>query len=208
MNARKTFETLAKEKAPGPSPSFQLFHIIKMLEVIAGSSVGRGTLSKELGIGAGAARTLIERLREEGIIAISKQGCVLTQRGKRLWKKVQNFIPSKIELERSQLTLSAYNVAILVRAKANKVRLGMEQRDAAVLAGAQGATTLVMNKGKLTMPHEDRDIEETVPETHERIICSLKPHDGDVIIIGSGDNHNTAEYGAIAAAWVLFGDND
>jgi predicted transcriptional regulator len=208
MSTRKELETLAKGKAPGPFPSFQIFHLIKVLELIAGSSVGRGTLSKKLGIGEGATRTLIERLRDEQIIAISRQGCVLTNKGEHLWKRVEKIIPSKIELEHSKLTLSTFNIAILVRGKAKKVRLGMEQRDAAVLAGAKGATTLVMSMGKLAMPREDADIKETVPDTHKKIIGSLKPSDGDVVIIGSADTHAAAEYGAISAAWVLFDDSD
>ena len=149
MSTRKILETLMKEKAPGPTPSFQIFHIIKALELISHAPVGRGMLAKKLGIGEGATRTLIERLKNEQIISISKSGCTLTKKGEQLWKRIEKIIPSKIELEQSKLTLSACNVAILVQGKANKVKLGMEQRDAAFLAGAKGATTLVMKKGKL-----------------------------------------------------------
>lgn len=207
MSTRKILETLVKEKAPGPTPSFQIFHVIKALELISHAPVGRGMLAKKLGIGEGATRTLIERLRDEQIISISKSGCTLTKKGEQLWKRIEKIIPLKIELEQSKLTLSACNVAILVQGKANKVKLGMEQRDAAFLAGAKGATTLVMKKGKLTMPWEDVDIKETVPETHKEIINSLKPHEDDVIIIGSADTCDLAEYGAIAAAWTLLDDN-
>jgi len=207
MSTRKILEALVKEKAPGPIPSFQIFHIIKALELISHTPVGRGMLAKKLGIGEGATRTLIERLKDEQIISISKSGCTLTKKGEQLWKRIEKVIPSKIELEQSRLTLSAYNVAILVQGKAGKVKLGMEQRDAAFLAGAKGATTLVVKKGKLMMPCEDVDIKETVPEIHKKIISSLKPHEDDVIIIGSADTRDFAEYGAIAAAWTLLDDD-
>jgi predicted transcriptional regulator len=207
MSTREILETLVKEKAPGPTSSFQIFHIIKALELISHAPVGRGGLAKKLGIGEGATRTLIERLKDEQIISISKSGCTLTKKGEQLWKRIERIIPSKIKLEQSKLTLSAYNVAILVQGKASKVKLGMEQRDAAFLAGAKGATTLVMKKGKLTMPCEDVDIKETVPETRKKIISFLKPREDDVIIIGSADTYDLAEYGAIAAAWTLLDDN-
>lgn len=208
MSTRKILETLVQEKAPGPTPSFQMFHVVKVLELVADSPIGRVTLSKRLGIGEGATRTLIERLKDEQIISISKHGCTLTEKGEQLWRRIEKVIPAKIELEQSKLTLSACNFAILIKGKASKVKLGMEQRDAAFLAGAKGATTLVMKKAKLTMPSEDVDIKETASETHRKIIISLRPQEGDVIIVGSADTSAIAEYGAIAAAWTLLNDSD
>jgi len=203
MNLKRMLGDLTKEKAPGPMPSFQVFHVIKALELIAQSPLGRGTLAKKLAIGDGATRTLIERLKDEEIIYTTKSGCFLTKKGEELWKQVKNVLPSKTELEKSKLTLSKCNVAILVRGKRGKVKLGVEQRDAALLAGAKGATTLVMKNGKLVMPSVDVDIREDSSEIQKKIMNSLKPNEGDVIIIGSADSHEKAEYGAIAAAWTL-----
>lgn len=209
MSAKKTLETLIKEKAPGPAPSFQVFHVIKILELVADSSVGRGLLSKELAIGEGATRTLIERLKEENLISVSKAGCTLTQKGRELWKEIKEIFPAKTKLEKSRLALAACNVAILVKGKTNRIKMGMEQRDAAFLAGAKGATTLVMKRGKLMMPGESKDIETKAdPDTYRKIIDSLKPRECDVIVIGSAATYVEAEYGAIAAAWTLIDDND
>jgi hypothetical protein len=207
MGIKQTIEELVKEKAPGPAPSFQVFHIIKTLELISYASIGRGMLAKKLEIGEGAARTLIDRLKEEGIIDISQSGCCLTRKGEEIWMKVKKVFPSKIELGKSRLTLSTCNVAILVKGKMGRMKLGMEQRDAAFLAGAKGATTLVKKKGKLTMPSLDADIKDDVPDVHEKITSLLKPSDGDVVVIGSADTCMKAEYGAIAAAWTLVDDD-
>ena len=207
MDIKKTIEALAKEKAPGPIPSFQVFHIIKTLEQISQSSIGRGLLAKELGIGEGATRTLIDRLRNEEVIVTSRSGCFLTEKGEEIWKEVKKILPSKIKLEKSKLTLSTCNVAILVKGKADEVRLGMEQRDAAFLAGARGATTLILNGGKLTMPGSDVDIAKEDPNVYEKIRCSLKPEEGDAVIIGCADTRRIADYGAIAAAWTLINDD-
>jgi Mn-dependent DtxR family transcriptional regulator len=101
-----------------------MFHFIKVLELVADSPVEQGALSKRLGIGEGATRTLIERLKKELILSISKPGCTLTEKGEQLWKRIEQVIPSKIELEKSKLTLPARNVAILAKGKASKVKLG------------------------------------------------------------------------------------
>jgi hypothetical protein len=207
MNTKKLLESLAKEKAPGPTPSFQVFHIIKTLELIAHLPIGRGALAKKLALGEGTTRTLIERLKDEEIVSISKSGCSLTAKGEEIWKKIKQAFSAKVELEKSELTLSTCNVAVLVKAKSNKIKLGMEQRDAAFMAGAKGATTLVMKKGKLAMPSVDVDKTKESPNAYENIMRSLKPKEGDVIVIGSAETWNKAEYGAIAAAWTLFNDD-
>jgi hypothetical protein len=58
------------------------------------------------------------------------------------------------------------------------------------------------------MLSEDVDIKETVPETHKKIMGSLKRQEDVVIIIGSADTCDLAEYGAIAAAWTLLESSD
>lgn len=207
MNVKNLLENLVKEKAPGPSPSFQVFHVIKTLELISQASIGRGVLARKLGLGEGATRTLLDRLEDAGIVSVSKAGCSLTKRGEEVWEKIKNVLAAKTQLEQTRLTLSSFNVAILVKNKRAKVKLGMEQRDAAFLAGAKGATTLVAEKGKLTMPNVAGSIANDFPSVHENITRSLEPSENDVVVIGSAETLEKAEYGAIAAAWTLFDDD-
>jgi len=207
MNVKNLLETLTREKAPGPTPSFQVFHVLKALELISSSSIGRGMLAKKLGIGEGATRTLLERLKEAEIVSVSKAGCSLTKRGEEVWKEVKSVLVAKARLEQTKLTLSPCNIVIVVKKRRNKVKLGMEQRDAAFLAGAKGATTLVVEKGKLSMPNVPSNIAKDFPSVHETIMHALKPSDGDAVVIGSADTWEKAEYGAIAAAWTLFDDD-
>ena len=140
---------LASEKAPGPSPSFLVVHVIKALELIAEKPIGRNKLSKELALGEGATRTLIERLRDYDLITINRVGCVFSKKGEKLWNTLHATLPRKISLDRSGLTLATFNVAVLVKGCSSKVKFGMEQRDAALLTGAKGATTLIFKDGKL-----------------------------------------------------------
>ena len=196
-------EELTREKAPGPSPSFLMVHIVKAIELIAERLIGRTNLSKELGLGEGATRTLVNRLKNYGLITVNKLGCVFTKKGKNLWNSLHKAFPKKIILEKSELTLASYNVAILVKERGNKVKLGMEQRDAALVVGAKGATTLIFKEGSLKFPSENRDVAENFPRICKKLV-SMQPEENDIIIIGSADTLTKAEYGALAAGLSFF----
>jgi len=201
-------EELVCEKAPGPSPSFSVVHVIKALELIAERPIGRNRLSKELVLGEGATRTLIERLKSYGLITVNRAGCIFSKKGEKLWNTMHAAFPRKIVLERSGLTLAAFNVAVLVKECGSKVKLGMEQRDAALLTGAKGATTLIFKDGKLTVPPDYRNVAEDFPKVYRNLVGSLKPEENDVVIIGSADTLEKAEYGVLAAVWSLLNNQD
>jgi predicted transcriptional regulator len=207
MSVKRVLDELVKGKAPGPSPEFTVFHLIKALRLISQGPIGRGKLSSEIGIGEGTGRTLIERLKDAELIVSSKKGCFLTEKGKRLWNKIVTVFPRKVRLEKNELTLSHYNIAILVKGCADKVQTGMKQRDASIVVGAEGATTLVMKEGKLTMPAVSENMAQDFPKAHHQIVELLKPKENDVIVIVSADSLEKAEYGAFAAAWSLIEEN-
>ena len=59
-------EKVASKIAPGRVPSFNEAQVVKALEIIdAYGTVGRIRLSKELGLGEGATRTLLKHLKKE-----------------------------------------------------------------------------------------------------------------------------------------------
>jgi len=204
MTIKKLLEGLLKEKAPGPSPSFSVFHVIKALELTAEEGpIGRGKISKRLGTGEGATRTLIDRLKDAGLIATSKPGCSLTGKGEKIWKEFQVIFPKKVELEKSELTLADYNIAVLIKGRGDRVKTGVEQRDAAVLTGARGATTLLFKNQTLIQPGISENVARDFPTAFNQITSRLELEDNDVVVVGSADTWEKAEYGALAAAWTL-----
>lgn len=194
---------LISEKAPGPSPSFSQVQVVKALELIAERPIGRNRLSRRLSLGEGATRTLIERLKRFGLIRVDHKGCVFSEGGVKLWTALHNMLPRKIILGRSDLTLGEFNVAILVKGVSQKVKSGIEQRDAALMVGAQGATTLTFVGGELVFPPEHAGATEDFPKIPKELIQSLKPEENDTIVIGSAETLVKAEYGALAAALIL-----
>jgi predicted transcriptional regulator len=203
---KQSLQKLTKEKAPGPSPSFSTFHLLLAVELMSEKSVGRNKLAQELDIGEGAARTLIGRLKDAGLISTSKSGCSLTDRGLKLWKDYQSTI-KKVKIEKNELTFADHNVAILVKNSGDKVKTGMEQRDAAVMAGAKSATTILFKKGRLVFPSPIRDVDKDFPKAATQIVKLLKPQDNDVIVVVSSESSGKAEYAALAAAWTLLDNN-
>jgi predicted transcriptional regulator len=203
MSVKSFLDSLVLEKAPGPHPTFTVFDIIKVLEIIADAGpVGRGKLSDKLGLGEGSTRTLIGRLTDAGLIATSRSGCSLTKKGDKIWRELKAILPMKVELEKNELTFAPYNVAVLIKGRGEKVKKGLEQRDAAVRAGAKGAVTLVFRDNKLVLPTISTDLSKDFPETFDQITRLMKPEENDVVIISGADRLKEAEHGVLAAAWL------
>jgi len=203
---KQILERIVSERAPGPSPSFSIFHMLRAIELIAEKAIGRNKLAKNLKVGEGAVRTLIDRLKDADLIMISKSGCTLTSEGLRLWKEYKSIFKKKIEFGKSELTLADYSFAILVKDRGHKIELGVEQRDAAVMVGAKGATTIMFKKGRLIIPSVSSDVIRDFPKAANQIIKLLQPQENDAIIIGSADSPEKAENGASVAAWTLLND--
>lgn len=199
---RQLLEKLVEEKPPGPLPSFSAFHLLLALEFIAERTTGRNKLAQELGVGEGAARTLIGRLKGASLVSTSKAGCTLTDRGLKLLRDYTSAI-RKVRIEKNELTFEACSFAVLVKNSGHRVKSGMEQRDTAVTAGAKSATTILFKNGRLVFPSMTRDIDEDFPNASSQIRSLLKPQENDAIIVVSSDSSVKAEYGALAAAWTL-----
>jgi len=203
LKALQVLKELATEKAAGPTPLFTQLDLARAIEIIGSEHVGRNKLSMMLGLGEGTTRTLIDRFVDARLIKISKLGCELTGRGQSILNELNARLGAKRRVAQSSITVGRYNFGILVKGAANRIKSGIEQRDAAVRAGANGAVTLVLKRGELVMPPPAR----TMTGGHRSIAMAIKemfePHENDAIIIAGGDSEQFAEEGAMAAAWVL-----
>ena len=184
--------------AGGPTPKFNAYHIWKAHQVISKEGpIGRKALADVLKIGEGSTRTILDKMMKEGSIESSRLGITITDRGRR---KLDTSGIDVRQVDLSDLTLGKFNCAVLIRGMASRVRMGCEQRDEAVRAGAVGATTLVVEKGRIVFPGD-----EEFPE--QILVAPLRNYfrmdDGDVIVIGSAFSYEAAERGAVTAALSL-----
>jgi len=198
-SAIRVLEELVRPEAPGPFPCFSKLHVVKALASMARSgSIGRAGLAQVLGLGEGATRTLIGKLSKHGLVEVTRRGCSLTERGKALWKEICSKLPKMTEIK--AIPVPGKGFAVLVRGEARNVRLGINQRDEAVRAGARGAMILVFEQGKLRMPGVSEDVSVDFPELFEEVMSVLEPKEGDVVVVAFADSDLIAEYGALAAA--------
>ena len=196
MNPVETLRRIS-ESSSGRFPSFTEAHALKALELIGeGAGIGRQQLSRELGLGEGTVRTLLSRMKAAGLLETSRGGTTLTSKGHELLKRFGELIPAG-EVPETDATVGPRNYAILVRGAGESVKKGIEQRDAALIAGADGATTLVHDGDGLVMPGVEVEVD---PSTAKHILDAFKPCRGDVVIIGSARDPLDAEIGAKSAA--------
>jgi hypothetical protein len=184
----------------GPVHRFADYHVYRTLLLLSdGRRRGRKQLADAVNIGEGSMRTIIEYLRDRNYIDVKQTGVKISFRGQEFLRST----PVRLErLDPSDISIAERNVAVLVRGMARKIDLGIEQRDAAIKAGAEGATTIIAKKGRLLVP-PDFDLDLEKPETSSTLRRLLLPGDGDVIIIGTAQEYDRAEDGALAAAFAL-----
>lgn len=178
----------------GPKPLFDEVQVRKSLELIGENEpIGRKRLAERLGIGEGSMRTILDRLKDEGFVSSTARGHVLTNQGEKELEERRQFL----RFNAGSLTVGENDVATIVRSVADKVDLGISQRDEAIKVGAKGATVLVFSGDDLSLPNSGEDLDEGVKS---RLLEFFNPNSGDVIIIGTGDDEISAERGALSAA--------
>ena len=205
MEELSILTALSRSRAPGPSPSFGDYHLLWTIDIIAFEApVGRSRLSEILGLGEGVGRTIVERLREEGLIEVSRSGCSLTDRGKDFLETVRGLISRPILLTGSPIGFGRFNMAILVINASQLVRSGIEERDVSIRAGALGAMTLIFKNNTLRAPGLSNDAGQDFPEITDQLLGKFQPAEGDVILIVAADGLAVAEQAVRAAALSLF----
>jgi predicted transcriptional regulator len=200
---KKFIQEIAGKKAPGPSTSFTVFHIFYALELLAQKPLGRNKLAKELNVGDGAVRTIISRLRNAELIQTTKEGCSLTEKGLEIWRQFEQVFPKRLEIPKNELIQSDFNFAFLVKNTGEKVRSGIDQRDAAIIGGARKALVIVFSDGHLRIESVSDSAEKGYPKAANYLLKELTPENNDAIVIAGADSALKAKRGAFAASWSL-----
>ncbi|TXT57634.1 MAG: hypothetical protein BAJATHORv1_10337 [Candidatus Thorarchaeota archaeon] len=191
------------------APSFRPYHVAVALIMIGRQQpIGRYELCSNLSIGEGSARTLLKRLSENDFITPEgKQGQKLTRKGQNLFEDIVEDVPFGLFLEIPNLVVYEKAYANIVKGKADRVKDGIRQRDEAIIQGGYGkagATTLIFTDGMLEMPPDHFKVVLEYEAEALLIRESLRPENGDVIVVGSSDEANLAREISMAAVMTLF----
>ena len=178
--------------------------MLAFLTVGESGTIGRHSLAERVGLGEGAVRTVLKRLREERLAEADASGCHLTEGGRRVYSSLIKKLSPFAAIEGSRLTMGSAQVAVTVRGGGEAVKSGIEQRDSAIGVGAAGATTYVMRGSRFTIPGGSDDCEKDFPgQTWRALRERLKPVNGDAVILCGAEMEKTARLGALSAALSL-----
>lgn len=184
----------------GPVHRFADYHVYRtLLFLLDGRRKGRRQLADAVNVGEGSMRTIVEYLRDRGFIDVRQTGVKISPKGMEFMRG----LPLRVErLDPSDMSIAERNVAVQVKGMASRIGLGIEQRDAAIKAGAEGATTIVYSHGRLLVP-PDYDLDRERPESSSMLRRVFTLREGDAIVIGTAQEYDRAEDGALAAAFEL-----
>jgi predicted transcriptional regulator len=185
--------------------TFSAPHIFRALQMLHSEQyVSRAEFCSKIHMGEGAVKTMIEHLRKEGFVDSTRSGTFLTDEGKNFISHLLRIISSQCNVKKCDIAPGKYNHAILLRGYSHATKLGMEQRDYAILYGATGATTLFYKDSKFVFPNNSSDCLENDQKTKQDLIENLSPEEDDMIIITSSNDSFVAEISAInSALWTL-----
>jgi len=202
INIQDILEKLV-EGQPGPTPSFTSTHLLELLLYLGREApVGRKKLSSTLKIGEGVIRSMLSRLVNASIVNVTNEGCVLTSKGMKIYKQISSILIEVGELDIEIPWDQPHNYAVVLKKRSHLVKKGLEQRDAAIRAGAEAALVMTYLNDELYMPGVSVLSEER-PDFASQIIEKIKPEEKDVIIIAGAKEYKKAKYGALAAAQTL-----
>lgn len=196
-NVIKTLTQVADRYAPSRMISFDIAHVFKTFQLMSKyGKISRALLTQELNLGEGAVKTLVKHLKMHQLVETSNSGMWMSDKGFRLYQKLEDAIPNEMEIPQCSIALGKCNHAVLVKGLESEIGSGIEQRDAAIKMGAIGATTLLFREGKFFMPGKNQASLQTDLEVRSKMLKTLRPENSDVVIIGSADKKKIAELSA------------
>lgn len=200
---------VAQRHAPSRMLSFDLVHVFKTMQMMSDNNkISRSIMMQELGLGEGSIKTLVKHLKMHGLVENSNAGMWLTNKGEALYTKLHILIPRETDITKCSVALGKFNHVVLLKSMAHNIKSGIEQRDAAIKAGAVGATTLICKNERLVLPGTDENLMRNDQKIHSLIMEKLSPEQNDVIIIGSSQNKKIAEMAAKSAALYTIEDHE
>jgi predicted transcriptional regulator len=184
----------------GPAPRFNIVHIWKTIEAInASQPISRGRLCEKVNIGEGSIRSILTILKKHGLITIKQSGVSLTRKGYELFLSIPI---KKDRIQKTELTIGECNVAVHIKNVDRPITDGLKQRDEAIKVGAGGATTIIVSNGELILA-KGFSVDVNYPPVARTLREKFKVENNDVVIIGTAENYEKAEEGALAAAFEL-----
>lgn len=180
----------------GNIPNFTKIDILRCF-LKFNKNIGRQELAKELELGEGTVRTILEALKSKKLLDSNKKGHFLSKKGEKILGEINGFIKSAKSIKAKSLYPDFEKIGVQLKG-ASGLKEIYKLRDAAVKHGAEGALILEFD-AKLGAP--DSDYEQDYGELEK--LFDLKK--GDVLAVAFSNEKRKAENGALAIAIEISG---
>ncbi len=177
-------------------------HIILLLFALEDMKIaGRRVLCQSMSLGEGTTRTILGKLSSLGVIQVSKAGVKLSSLGRSIVSFIKSRISKPILLRTGDsLTLRRVNVALLIRdVKLEDVNV-LKVRDDVIRFGGEGAVLLFKGSADLYIPPGNTSVSEKYPSLYSEIEETLQPEEGDMVLIGMGEEAASVTLAVLNAA--------
>jgi len=168
--------------------------------------IGRYRLAKMLGVAQGIARGMLARMKRDGLIIVRRRaGARASPKGLRELAALMRRDHLKLVKRSDQevLGLGSRSVLFHVVGRSHQLGQGIEQRDAAIKAGATGAVTFLFDGKTLKFPGVAESLSKRNPAAFEQLNNQLGMKKGDVVLIAFAGTWWDAARGGFAAVRTL-----
>lgn len=178
----------------GNIPNYHEYDVLRVfLSVEEGKS--RAELAKNLELGEGTVRTILDILKSKGIIASTKQGHGLTNKGRELKIEYHKQIGTIKPLKLKELNPLFKRAAVIKKISTKK--RSFELRDIAIRNQAEGALILVYDKD-LEIPRAEVDFFKDFRKSYEEILNTFDINPGNTLVVVFAKSANLATNALLA----------
>ena len=172
---------------------------------VSEGEIGRYRIAKMLDVSQGVARGLLARMKREGLITVHHSGAGVSKKGINVFTRLmtQNHLRHVERLDEHVLGLGQEGVVFQVEERSEKIGRGIEQRDAAVRAGATGTVTFVFDGRSLVFPGTREPLKKRSPMAFDCLKSRLEMRRGDAVLISFSNSWWEAARGGFAAVKTL-----
>ncbi|MBI2124584.1 DUF4443 domain-containing protein [Candidatus Pacearchaeota archaeon] len=154
--------------------------------------ISRQELARELEMGEGTIRTILDLLKSRKLLASSKRGHLLSKKGMYALDEILRSISMPTPITTKRLYPQYKKIGVIVK-NAPAFRKAYKLRDIAVKNDADGAVILKF-QNRLYAPQAGAG------QDFEELEKQFEFENGDALVIGFSDNKRNAENGALAIA--------
>ena len=182
----------------GPAHRFTDAHLLFILHLCSKKRMGRQALASETGLSEGCMRTALRLLRCTGLIAIRRNGTVLTSEGTEYVNRLGISMP---DAKPSGIAEGGCNAVLLAHGKGYLMTDCLGVRDAAMRADARGCIPFIKEDGRITSPYYDAVGVEYPDLTG--LAEEIDMEDGDAAVVCGADTLPEAYVAAFASMFKL-----